>query len=138
MKINLCDFYPQTCDGVAEVPDAVGLLLRDSRRRESNERRRAVYHKAYFSLDRGDGIERSICAQAATPETLCEQAEEMGRLRDALASLSEKQRKRIYAHYFLGVSKTAIARAEGVSESSVFESIDRGLRRMKKILKNPL
>ena len=37
-------------------------------------------------------------------------------LHATIASLPDKQAKRIYAHYFMGMSKTAIARAESVSE----------------------
>ncbi len=53
----------------------------------------------------------------------------------AIASLPDKQAKRIYAHFFLGMSKTAIARAEGVSKVSVSESIERGLCTIEKFLK---
>jgi RNA polymerase sigma-70 factor (ECF subfamily) len=37
----------------------------------------------------------------------------------AINSLSDKQAKRIYAHFFLAMSKTAIAKAGGVRESIV-------------------
>ncbi|TCO68694.1 RNA polymerase sigma factor [Marinisporobacter balticus] len=45
-------------------------------------------------------------------------------LHAAIASLPDKQAKRIYAHYFMGMSKTAIAKAEGVSEKAVRIGID--------------
>ena len=57
-------------------------------------------------------------------------------LRSAMASLPDKQGKRIYAHYILGISKSDIARAEGVDEKAVRVSIERGLRNMEKFLKN--
>ena len=53
-------------------------------------------------------------------------------LYQGLATLPEKQRQRIYAHYFLGMSKTAIARQEGCDPSSVRDSIKRGLIRLEK------
>lgn len=56
-------------------------------------------------------------------------------LHSAIASLPDKQAKRIYAHFFIGMSKTAIARAEGVSKVSVSESIERGLCSIEKFLK---
>lgn len=54
----------------------------------------------------------------------------------AIASLPDKQAKRIYAHFILGMSKTDIARAEKVHEKVVRVAIERGLRNMEKFLKN--
>ena len=59
-------------------------------------------------------------------------------LHAAIASLPDKQAKRIYAHYILGMSKAEIARAEGVAENAVKDAIGRGLKRMEKYLKNTL
>ena len=59
-------------------------------------------------------------------------------LHDAIATLPDKQAKRIYAHYFLGMSKSAIAKAEGINESTVRDGINRGLRNIEKSLKNSL
>lgn len=50
-----------------------------------------------------------------------------------LSKLPVKQRQRIYAHFFLGMSKADIARAEGTDASSVRKSINRGLHQLKKI-----
>ena len=44
----------------------------------------------------------------------------------------------IYAHFILGMTKQDIARAEGVHEKVVRVAIERGLRRLEKILKNSL
>ena len=52
--------------------------------------------------------------------------------------LPDKQAKRIYAYYFLGLTESAIAKSEGVSVASVSESIQRGLRNMETFLKNRL
>lgn len=133
--IDLREFYPgHTGDSVVHVPAEVGALLRDSRRQEENARRRRSYHKDYYSLDCGDGIERYALDRIATPEELLERKDETARVRDALGALSQKQARRIYSHYILGKSKTEIARDEGVTESSIFESIDRGLQNMRKFL----
>lgn len=56
-------------------------------------------------------------------------------LHAAIASLPDKQAKRIYAHYFLGMSKSVIARTEGISKAAVGDSIERGLRHMEVFLK---
>ena len=56
-----------------------------------------------------------------------------------LATLSEKQRQRIYARYFLGMSQTEIARVENCSKISVHQSINRGLKQLQEyFLKNNL
>jgi RNA polymerase sigma-70 factor (ECF subfamily) len=57
-------------------------------------------------------------------------------LHAAIAALPDKQAKRIYAHYFLGMSKSAIAKTEYVNERAVRESIISGLRNMEKYLKH--
>jgi RNA polymerase sigma-70 factor (ECF subfamily) len=56
-------------------------------------------------------------------------------LHTAIASLPDKQAKRVYAHYFLGMSRAAIAKAEGISKAAVGASIERGLRHMEVYLK---
>ncbi len=68
------------------------------------------------------------------PCDLVEQLYDREQLYKALASLPEKQRNRIYAHYFLGMSKSAIARAEGINESNVRKSIEHGLSNLQKVL----
>ena len=62
----------------------------------------------------------------------------MQELHAAIASLPNKQAKRIYAHFILGMTKQDIARAEGVHEKVVRVAIERGLRHLEKILKNSL
>ena len=50
----------------------------------------------------------------------------------AIMSLPEKQAKRIYAKYFLGLTINEIAQIEGVSKSRISESIRTGLEKLKK------
>ena len=76
-----------------------------------------------------------------SPALLCELYERkvtMEQLHAAIAALPDKQAKRIYAYYFLGLTESAIAKSEGVSVASVSESIQRGLRNMETFLKNRL
>ena len=56
----------------------------------------------------------------------------MQELHAAISSLPDKQAKRIYAHFILGMTKQDIARAEGVHEKVVRVAIERGLRRLRK------
>lgn len=62
----------------------------------------------------------------------------MEQLHAAMATLPDKQAKRIMAHYFLGQTMTAIAEAEGVSLVAVSDSIQRGLRNLEIFLRNRL
>ena len=73
-----------------------------------------------------------------TPHELYERKVTMQELHAAIASLPDKQAKRIYAHFILGMTKQDLARAEGVHEKVVRVAIERGLRRLEKILKNSL
>lgn len=134
MFINLRDFYPfYTCDALVEVSDEIGAVLLTSKREEKNYWNRLGYHKAYFSLDCGDGIENDAIDKPLTPEEVFIHKATVAELYAALASLPDKQAKRLYAFFFLGMSKTEIAKAEGVAVKSVCESIVRGLETLRKV-----
>jgi RNA polymerase sigma-70 factor (ECF subfamily) len=60
----------------------------------------------------------------------------MEQLHAAIATLPDKQAKRLTAYYFLGMSKTEIARAENVNKSQITRSINRALATLEKYLKN--
>lgn len=136
-KINLRDFYPfYNTDLFIEIPDEVEAALLEAERLERNFIRRRFYNKAHYSLDAGDGIENEIVFVSLTPCELYERKMTAEQLQTAMASLPDKQGKRIYAHYILGISKSDIARAEGVDEKAVRVSIERGLRNMENFLKN--
>ena len=135
MFINLRDFYPcYTCDALVEVSDEIGAVLLESRREEKNYLNRLGYHKAYYSLDRGDGIESDAVDRPMTPEDALIHKMVMAELYAAFAALPDKQAKRLYAFFFLDMSKTEIAKAEGVAVKSVCESIVRGLETLRKFL----
>ena len=102
------------------------------------KRLRTYRHKAYYSLDRDDGLEHEAVFVALSPHELYERKVTMQELHAAIASLPNKQAKRIYAHFILGMTKQDIARAEGVHEKVVRVAIERGLRHLEKILKNSL
>jgi len=136
--INLKDIYPYyfTEDKWIDVPDELAQIFIEYARAEETYERTKHRYNATYSLDRGDGIERDILFVSLSPHELYERKLTQEQLHAAIASLPDKQAKRIYAHFFLGMSKTAIARAEGVSKVSVAESIERGLCSIEKFLKN--
>lgn len=135
--INLRDYYPfYTHDYFIDVPDEVVELFKEFDRKEAAYRLRTYRHKAYYSLDRDDGLEHEAVFVALSPHELYERKVTMQELHAAIASLPDKQAKRIYAHFILGMTKRDIALAEGVHEKVVRVAIERGLRNLEKILKN--
>lgn len=137
--INLRDYYPfYHNDLFIEVSDEVASALQEAERQERNYLRRVVYNKAFYSLDAGDGIEQTALFQAMSPCEIYKRKMTMEQLYAALDALPDKQGRRLYAHYILGVPQTEIARAEGVGLTAVNNSIERGLRNMEKMLKNIL
>ena len=134
--INLRDYYPfYTSDCFMEVSDEVAEMFKEFDRKEAAYRLRTYRHKAYYSLDRDDGLEHEAVFVALSPHELYERKVTMQELHAAIASLPDKQAKRIYAHFILGMTKQDIARAEGVHEKVVRVAIERGLRHLEKILK---
>ena len=71
--------------------------------------RRTYRHKAYYSLDRDDGLEHEAVFVALSPHELYERKVTMQELHAAISSLPDKQAKRIYAHFILGMTKQDIA-----------------------------
>ena len=136
-KINLRDYYPfYNADIFVDVPDAVAVVLIEAERRERNYIRRRFYNKAHYSLDAGDGIENDILFVSLSPCEIYERKVTKEQLHAAIAALPDKQAKRIYAHYILGISQADIAQAEGVDARNVRKSISKGLQRMEIFLKN--
>lgn len=137
--INLRDYYPfYTHDCFIDVPDEVVELFKEFDRKEAAYRLRTYRHKAYYSLDRNDGIEHEALFVSLSPHELYERKVSMQELHAAISSLPDKQAKRVYAHFILGMSQTDIAKAEGVSKMAVSYSIERALKSMEKYLKNSL
>lgn len=112
--INLRDYYPAyTSDTFLEVQDEIIETLAQFKRDDHAYYERRRVHKAYYSLDLGDGIENAALYREPSP-----------------------QARRIHAYFFHGMSKTAIAKVEGVCASTVCKSINCGLRRMEELLAN--
>lgn len=113
-EINLREFYPEIYkkDYVVSLPDEVVEALMEFRRGDTAYRIRTYRYKAYFSLDCGDNIERKMRRHAPSVQEIIEQHMEEEKLYAALNQLTEKQRKRVYAHYILGIKQSDIAKME--------------------------
>ncbi|MBR3993666.1 MAG: sigma-70 family RNA polymerase sigma factor [Clostridia bacterium] len=66
-----------------------------------------------------------------TEESLVKK-EELKMLEKALSTLSDVQRSRIYKHFFLQMTYSEISKEEGVNRSSIRESIEQTLKKLKK------
>ena len=132
--INLRDYYPYyTRDTFVDLPDEVIAAMKPYRTEEQTHWRRMRLHKVY-SLDCG-GFDGKVLFAALSPCELYERKLTYQELYVAITDLPDKQAQRIYAHYFMKMSMSAIARTEGVSRMAVSASIERGLRQMEKWLK---
>ena len=65
-------------------------------------------------------------------EMLLEEKQLQEQVYSAVMNLPEKQAKRIYARYYLGMRVNEIAEVEGVDPSRVRDSIRRGLKQLVK------
>ena len=133
-KVNLRDLYPDVykTDHFVEVTEDVLETIRAAERAEAAYDRRMYRYKAYYSLDCDNGIENAILLKPQSPETLMEEKQLREQLYAAVMSLPEKQAKRIYVRYYLGMRVSEIAASEDVDPSRVRESIRRGLRQLAK------
>lgn len=132
-RINLREYYPfYKADLFVEVPDEVADLLRESVLMEEAYRIRTYRHKAYYSLDYGDNIERKALIVALSPFEIIEERWTTEMIYKGISTLPEKQAQRIYTHFFLGMTKAAIAQAEGCAVTAVKTSIRKGLHNLKK------
>ena len=133
-KVNLRDLYPDVYknDQFVEVTEDVLETIRAAERAEAAYDRRMYRYKAHYSLDCDNGIENAILMKPQTPEMLLEEKQLREQLYAAVMALPEKQAKRIYARYYLGMSVSEIAVAEDVDPSRVRDSIRRGLKQLAK------
>ena len=86
------------------------------------------------NLKRIKSVASAIIHSTDDPAAVIEMKERYCNLCCALNILPVIQRRRIEYRYLLGITRKQIAAADRVSESSVNESIERGLRAMKKYL----
>lgn len=135
-RINLRELYPfYEYDFFLEVSDKLAELLKLLKRKDHAEREYRRFHRAYYSLDADDGIEKDIILLVLSPEEIYERKLSNQELYAAINSLQEKQAKRIYAYFFLGMSKAEIARIEGVNKSTITRSIEQALKSMGEFFK---
>ena len=136
--INLRDYYPSfyTKEEYINIPDEVAKLLKDSENEQKAYEEYIRYHKAYYSLDCGDNIETKTLHRPKEPLEIVLEQELSEQMRHALTYLTPTDRRRFIRHHLGGMSKSDIARLEGVSDMAVRKSIARAKNTLRKKLKN--
>ena len=138
MKINLKDYYPTVyrCDFFIEVDEAVASAMR-TERQERDALAKRIKRNKIVSLDEY-GLKRKAIASARPIVGFSTDFGSELIMRSELLSVMRKltpvQARRIFKHFYLGMSKVEIAQGEKVSASSVKDSIRLGLDRMRKLL----
>ena len=116
-KVNLRKLYPDVykTDHFVEVTEDVLETIRSAERAEAAYDRRMYRYKAHYSLDCDNGIENAVLLKPQTPEMVLEEKQFQEQVYAAVMKLPEKQAKRIYARYYLGMAVNEIAEVEGVN-----------------------
>ena len=124
-------------EGCAADQTAVDVLLGE----DLGSVRRLAYeqyirdNKAFYSLNRGDGIESAALMRPEQPDEAMLRQERDELIHAALSALSDKQRRRIYQCIIDGKRRSVVAQTECVTEKAVRKSIKRGLSATKVFLK---
>ena len=134
--INLRDYYPiYKEDTFIDVSDEIATFLAEEKRLQTNYEQYIRDNKAFYSLDCDDGIEADALDRPEQPDEAYERTELARLLDEALATLTDDQRRRVYEHIIMERSNLSIATDEGVDASTVRQTISRGLKNLKKFLK---
>ena len=132
--IKLNNYYPHLTECITlEVSEEIAVTLSIGGRLCDSYKRRKRDHDE-CSLDGTPGFEANVTYPPLTPEEIMELAEDHAALYAALDRLPPVQARRVYARFILGRSVGQIARAENVEERNVRETINKGLRGLKKYL----
>ena len=128
--INLKKYYYPICkkDTFVEVPDEVAdAIVEESRAENAND---AKQHYHCYSLDASPGIENHFPEQVISPEDILMEKETereqeaahelmLQRLREALATLTPTQARRLHARFVEGKKYREIAEDEGIASVSL-------------------
>lgn len=133
--IRLSDYYYfEDRTKSIEVSDEIYQVFVDDKRRQTDYAQYTRSHKAIYSLDYGDNVERLAVVKPATPEQILLQREMTDAVWRAFSTLEQVQQRRIYANVVMGIKKVQIAILENVDESAVRKAIKRGIKRMRVVM----
>lgn len=114
-----------------EVEEEWVNVLKVQDKLDYNVDHRETRRHCSFDLYNREGNE---VASDANVENEFFRAEDNKKLYDAISQLNSRQQCLIEAHYLRGRSQTEIAEEEGISPQAVHQTIERALKKLKKIL----
>ena len=138
-KVNLKNLYPHyRVDIFIEIPDDVYEVIKEHERQDETYKRYARRFNANLSFDVENPrkLESAVLDKPVMPDDVFEKKIMQAYLFQAIAQLSDKQASRLFSHFFLGLSYSVIARAEGVSETAIRASVEQGVRKLRNYLTN--
>ena len=121
-----------------------GKAIADFKLNEDKYRKRSINNEDYFGYS--EGLTENLHTEAIVSdfveqqenEEYCKMREELKqRLFDqAIASLTEKQRRHLLLRYVEGTTSVEIAREEGISEQAVRKNTQTAIRKFEKIFRD--
>ena len=138
-RINLRKYYYPLYDEdiFIEVSDEVAVAIWEEHRLDDNTRRNLWIHT--YSLDQTPEIENHFPEQIRSAEEFLLQREAdlyreflLGKLGEALATLTPKQLRRLKARFVEGKKYREIAEMEGIDTSIAHHSVRAAIRRLQK------
>lgn len=115
-----------------EVSTPVKELLEQSDRQIRSQRRQDRRHLD-FAVFTDEDLASSLLPAYEDTADLLERMERDARLHEVIGKLTDIQRRRLGLYYFDGLSYSRIARIEGVSTQTVFSTIEKALKRLRKL-----
>ena len=138
-RINLRKYYYPLYDEdiFIEVPDEIATVLWEEHCLDDNTRRNLWIHT--YSLDQSPEIENHFPEQICSAEEILLQREAdqyreflLGKLEEALATLTPKQLRRLKARFVEGKKYREIAEMEGIDTSIAHHSVRDAIRRLQR------
>lgn len=138
-RINLRKYYYPLYDEdiFIEVSDEVAVAIWEEHRLDDNTRRNLWVHT--YSLDESPEMENHFPEQICSAEEILLQREAdqyreflLGKLGEALATLTPKQLRRLKARFMEGKEYREIAEMEGIDTSIAHHSVRDAIRRLQK------
>ena len=138
-RINLKKFYHPLYDKdiFIEVSDEVAVAIWEEHRLDDNTRRNLWVHT--YSLDESPEMENHFPEQICSAEEILLQQEAdryreflLGKLDEALTTLTPKQLRHLKARFVEGKKYREIAEMEGIDTSIAHHSVRAAIRRLQK------
>ena len=111
-----------------EVITKLNKIEKNSNQKEDRHRCNYLIDENYYNSD----YSNFFSVEPVDVVGLLDKKLKEERLKKAIGTLNETQRRRVYKHYYEGKTLTEIAREENVSRNSIVESIEYAIKKLKK------